>query len=222
MSQSSIFPDNYDIVWLDAYIGNPERYLQLKRAFFTHIDPESGKEISLSEQDIDSIIQQQSGFSGSFNTFHFTLKTFDEEKACLTYIDEIKHHRILFIASSTLGESAVKQILQQYTDSFTNKQTNEPYNSIYIFCRDMKTAAEWALDYEDYVQIFNFEADLLTRIMRDLADEFLNQGHQLLDSNEDKLAVERLSWSRSLFIRYDNLKFTSKFVEKKISHRLAS
>ena len=214
MSQSSIFPDRYHIVWLDTHIGSPGSYLQLKRAFFTHIDPKSGQEVSLSEKDIDFMIQEQSEFSGSFDTFHFTLNTFVEEKACLQYIEKIQNHRILLIASNTLGESAVKQIIERYPHSFTNKQTNEPYDSIYIFCFDLAKAAEWACSYDHYVQLFDFEADLLQRMTLDLGDEFLKQGQQLLDMNDKKLASERLSWSRSLFIRHESLKLPRKLFKK--------
>lgn len=210
MSQSSIFPDRYHIVWLDAHIGNAGQCRQLKRAFFTHINPKSGQEVSLSDDDIDLGIQQQSEFSVSFDTFHFTLNTFVEEKACLEYIDKVQNHRILFIASSTLGESAVKQIIKQYPHLFMNKQTNEPYDSIYIFCSDLEKASEWADDYRDHVQLFNIEADLLQRMTRDLGEEFFKQGQQLLDIDDNKLAVKRLSWSRSLFMRHESLRLPSK------------
>jgi hypothetical protein len=209
MSESLTFPNKYYIVWLDAHIGDPNFYVQLKRAFFTHVDPESGNEVSLSDTDIDRFIHSPSEIPVNFDSFHFTLRAFKNEADCLKYIDEIQNHRILFIASSTLGQSAVKQLIERYSHSFTNTKTNEPYDSIYIFCTDMKKASEWAAEYYEYVKIFDFEADLLTRLTRDLGEEFFKQGGELLKANQNESAVERLSWARSLFIRHDNLKFLS-------------
>lgn len=43
-----VIPEDYDyktpehiIIWLDAYIGHPERYHHLKRSFSSNIDPRS-------------------------------------------------------------------------------------------------------------------------------------------------------------------------------------
>jgi hypothetical protein len=208
MSRTLYFPDKYYIIWLDKHIGDPQFCLQLKRAFFTHADPESG-EVSLSDKDIDRFIQSDFGFFVNFDSFHFIFKAFVDEASCLKYIDKIQNHRILFIASSTLGQSAVEKLLEKYRHSFTNSNTNKPYNSIYIFCTDILKAAGWAFSYVEYVQIFDFENDLLARMTRDLGEEFLDHGQQLIQANQYESAIERLSWAKSLFIRYDNLMFSS-------------
>jgi hypothetical protein len=121
----------------------------------------------------------------------------------------------LFIASSILGESAVKQLIERYSHSFINTKTNEPYDSIYIFCLDVAKASAWAADYYEYVKIFDFEADLLARITRDLGEEFFKQGEELLEVNQNESAIERLSWAKSLIIRHDKLKFFSSELQKK-------
>jgi hypothetical protein len=214
MSKLLTFPNKYYIVWLDGHIGDPNFCIQLKRAFFTHVDPESGKEVTLSDKDIDRFIHCQSEIPVNFDSFHCTLKAFTDVAACLKYINDIQNHRILFIASSRLGESAVKQLIERYSHSFTNTKTNEPYDSIYIFCTDIAKASEWAAPYYEYVKIFDFEADLLTRITRDLGEEFFKQGEELLQANQNESAIERLSWAKSLFIRHDNLKFPSGLQKK--------
>jgi hypothetical protein len=214
MSQTFPFPDKYYIVWLDKHIGEPGFCVQLKRAFFTHVDPESGKEVCPSDKDIDRFIQCQSEIHVTFDSFHCTLKAFVEEAACLNYVDEIQDHRILFIASSTLGESAVEKLLKRYTRSFTNKRTGKAYDSIYIFCTDINRASEWAVSYCQYVKVFDFETDLLARMTKDVGEEFLEDGKQLLNANRNEEAVERLSWARSLFIRHEKLKFSSLPEEK--------
>ncbi|CAF1309591.1 unnamed protein product, partial [Didymodactylos carnosus] len=85
--------------------------------------------------------------------------------------------------------------------------TTEPYDSIYIFCTDTGKAAQWAAPHYEYVKIFSFEADLLTRLTKDLGEEFLNHGQELLAANQIDAADERLTWAKSLFIRHDKLKF---------------
>ncbi|CAF1180083.1 unnamed protein product [Adineta steineri] len=205
MSKLPHLPEKYNIVWLDAHIGQLDFCVQLKRAFFTHVDPESGQEVSPTNQDIDQFILSQSDFSATFDSFHFSLRTFTNVEACLNYIDEIQNHRIIFITSSILGEPAVEQLIKRYVHSFTNTRTNEPYNSIYIFCADISRAVQWARSYRNYIQIFDIETDLLARLTRDLADEFFEHAEERLEANDDIAAIERLSWSKSLFIRYDKL-----------------
>lgn len=209
MSDLLTFPTKYHIVWLDKHIGDPDVCLQLKRAFFTHIDPESGKEVCPSDKDISLFIQSQSDIRVTFDSFNCILKAFDDEETCLEYVDKIQNDRILFIASSTLGESAVEKLLDRYTHSFTNKKTKTPYTSIYVFCTDMAAAAEWSASYLEYVIVFDFETDLLARMTRDVAEEFLDHGKQLLQANQNEEALERFSWSRGLYIRHEKLKFPS-------------
>jgi hypothetical protein len=209
MSRSLNFPENYYIVWLDQHIGHPDFCLQLKRAFITHINPQNEGTVSLSDKDIDHSIGLHSEIPAHIDDFPFILRAFIDEAPCLKYIDEIQHNRILFIASSLLGQPAVDKLLRRYPHSFTNSNTNKPYDSIYIFCTDMLVASQWAYPYLEYVKIFDFESDLLTRMIRDLGEEFIEQGQQLIEANQYESAFKRLSWARSLFIRYDNLSFTS-------------
>jgi hypothetical protein len=209
MSGSLNFPKEYYIVWLDQHIGNPELCLQLKRGFFTHVDPESDATVSLSDKDISRAIQCNSEIPISFDNFHFTFRAFIDEAPCLDYIGEIQNHRIVFISSSTLGESTVGKLLEQYPQSFINSNTKKPYGSIYIFCTDTFRASQGGFPYREYVKTFDFDGDLLMQMIRDLGEEFLEQGQQLMEANQYESAVERLSWAKSLFIRYDDLSFTS-------------
>lgn len=198
-------PEKYHVVWLDDHIGMREFCVQLKRAFFTQIDPSSGDEISMSDTDIDLAIQNDREIPLKFDNFHFTLSPFIEENACLEYIDEIKDDRILFITSNKLGESAVPKLLTQYPSTFTDQITKQPYTSVYLFCLNIEKAKEWAVEYVDYINIFDFETDLLARMTRDLGIEFLKHGKWLVDLNQNEAAVTRLSWSRTLFIRHHKL-----------------
>ena len=196
------FPDKYHIVWLDAHIGEPDFCLQLKRAFFTQVDPQSYQVVSPSDEDINHKIQFESEIPVTFDNFHFTLRAFVNEVACLKYIDRIQCDRIIFIASSTLGRSAVEQLLKNYSHSFTNTKTNQPYSSIYIFCADIDAACDWIRPYCEYVKVFDFETDLLARMTKDIGTEFLEHGQELLEACQAEAAIERFTWSRSLFIRH--------------------
>jgi hypothetical protein len=44
---------------------------------------------------------------------------------------------------------------------------------------------------------------------RDLGEEFLEQGQQLMEANQYESAVEHLSWAKSLSIHHDNLMFSN-------------
>lgn len=203
MSDQYVFPAKYHVVWLDQHIGDPKFCVQLKRAFFTTIAANSEHVVSMNEKDLDYMMASESEMALTFENFHFTLQAFREADSCLRYIDSVKDDRVLVIASNHLGQSAVPTILEQYPNTFTNPITREPHSSVYIFCADMLKAASWAIDWADYVQIFTSEMDLLARITRDLGDEFLGQGENLLKAEKLELAVERLSWAKSLHIRHE-------------------
>ncbi|CAF3372313.1 unnamed protein product [Rotaria socialis] len=199
------FPGKYHTVWLDRHIGNHGFYVQLKHIFFTQIDPNSAREFETSDTDGDPFKKSDEERPVTFENSHFTLNAFTNEDACFEYIDTIKSDRILFITSNTLGKSAVSRLLKKYYTPFINEKTNEIYNSIYVFCSDSSRAKEWAIDYVKYVKICTSEIDLLAIIIRDLAIEFLKHGRQLLDANQNEAALERLTWSRKLFIRRQKL-----------------
>ncbi|CAF4397682.1 unnamed protein product, partial [Rotaria sordida] len=89
--------------------------------------------------------------------------------------------------------------------------TNEPYMSIYVFCHDISFHIDWALDYRDYIQIFNFDAQLLSRMTRDIGDYFLTESKRLLDENppNNSAAYHRLSWTHKLYERYGKMERVS-------------
>jgi len=203
MADQYIFPAKYHVVWLDQHIGDPKFCVQLKRAFFTNIAANSEHVVSVNEKDLDYMMALESEMALTFENFHFTLQAFREADSCLRYIDSVKDDRVLVIASNHLGQSAVPTILERYPNTFTNPITREPHSSVYIFCQKMLKAVSWAVDWVEYVQIFTSELDLLARITRDLGDEFLDQGENLLKVEKLELAVERLSWAKSLHIRHE-------------------
>jgi hypothetical protein len=65
---------------------------------------------------------------------------------------------------------------------------------------DTQNAYEWTFDCLEYIQIFNHEADLLTRMTRDVAEYFFGQSQRYLQN-----ALRRLKWSKKLFTRYSEM-----------------
>ena len=108
----------------------------------------------------------------------------------------------------------MEKLLHRYRDLFTNARTKQAYDSIYVFCNDIARAAQWAISYCEYVKIFDFEADLLARITRDLAEEFLENGKLLIADNQLEDAKTRLGWAKSLFIRHEQFSCLASQPEK--------
>ena len=207
MIASSRLPEQYHIVWLDKHIGDLDQNRSLKRVVFSHVDPQTYQVIPFSDgdRDIGAFIASDRETPGAFESDHFTLRTFTEEEPCLNYIEQVQNDRILFIASSSLGKSAVKQMLERYPNSFVNKTNGEKYSSIYIFCANVANAAEWAMEYVQYIKLFDNEADLLARMTSDLDEEFVEHGRLLRSENKLQDALDRFSWARSMFIRHEKL-----------------
>ncbi|CAF1473520.1 unnamed protein product [Rotaria magnacalcarata] len=92
--------------------------------------------------------------------------------------------------------------------AFTNiEMIEEPYMFIYVFCQNIEYQLDWALEYRDYIQIFNFEADLLARMMRDIGDYFLTESKRLLNKSppNNPAAQHRLTWANEFFQRYSQI-----------------
>ncbi|CAF4937699.1 unnamed protein product [Rotaria socialis] len=103
-----------------------------------------------------------------------------------------------------MGEKAAPEILDRFKDTFTDSVTKEPYMFIYVFCLNIKYNREWALDYCDYIQMFNFEAELLA--------------HAAVSNNP--IAYHRLTWAHELFHRYSQLEKISMKTERDEINRL--
>lgn len=205
MSNLSLLPEKYYIIWLDQHIGEAGFCHKLKEAFFTHIGPNDATKSSFIDNEIQILIQNQSETSINFDNVHFTFKAFVEVQSCVQYIRQIHQHRILLIASSILGQPAVEQIIREFPDLFINKLTKKPYHSIYIFCTDIAKVCQWGFEYFDYLLAFDHEADLLERMTNELCKEFHEQAKYLADVEQYEAALERASWSRNVLIHYEDL-----------------
>jgi hypothetical protein len=209
---SSVFPEDYDyktpkhlIMWLDDYIGDPERYLHLKKAFTSNIDPRNQAWTMLTGRDYDNLLRVGETMEVSFGGVLFLLLAFTNPQACYRAVEQYKDRRVLFITSGTLGRNIVPRVIQDYQQVFTDPVTNNPYNSIYVFCHDIGNNYDWAMEHLDYIQIFNHEADLLTRMTRDMADYYFTQGEHLRATGHLEDALRFYRWSKKLFLQYEKM-----------------
>ena len=159
MTGSITLPDKYHIVWLDRQFDDPKEYISLKRAIFSHINPQTHQVIPLfkRDRDIGALTALKSEDPAAFKSDHFTLRTFTEVEPCVNYIEQVQNDRILLIASSSLGQRAVQDIMSRYSHSFVNKTNRVKNISIYIFCKNMEYASRWAMEYIEYISVFDNE-----------------------------------------------------------------
>ncbi|CAF4286121.1 unnamed protein product [Rotaria socialis] len=196
-------PNNL-IIWLDEHIGDSNWCQQLKKAFSTQPDPKNPIPVGLSDNELVEMLVSEGHIPVHFEGVQFLLAAFKDIDSCIRCFYQNQHKRIFFITSGSLGKQAVPEILDRLKDTFTDPVTEEPYMFIYVFCQNIEYQVEWALEYRNYIQIFNFEADLLARMMRDMGDYFLTESKRLLDESppNNPAAQHRLTWANELFQRY--------------------
>ncbi|CAF4357503.1 unnamed protein product, partial [Rotaria sordida] len=63
-----------------------------------------------------------------------------------------------------IERAAVLLIMKKGKNIFIDPVTNEPYQSIYVFCHDISRSDDWMRKYLDYLALpFVFDKDLLVR-----------------------------------------------------------
>jgi len=203
-------PDHM-IIWLDLHIGNHDKCIHLKQAFSTTADPKNETPVKLVDTDYDEILRNVGPTCVIFEGVRFLLAAFTNVEHCIQCFEQNQHKRIFFITSGSMGEAAVPIILNRFGQIFTDPETDEPYQSIYVFCHNIEYQMHWALEHSEYIQIFNHDADLLVRMIRDMADYFLMIGRRLLaeDPPNNAAAYHRLSWAHELYQRYSKMEHVS-------------
>ena len=203
-------PDHM-IIWLDMTIGNRNQYTHLKKAFSSTTDPRSETLEGLFDQDLAKILRDQDPFPVSFEGVQFLLAAVQDLDECIQCFERNQEKRIFFITSGSLGEQAVPKIVEKFQHTFTDPETDEPYTSIYVYCHSIGLQIDWALEYRDYIQIFDHEADLLARMIRDIADYFVMISKRMLDEDppNNSAAYHRLNWAHKLYTRYSKMENTS-------------
>lgn len=206
------------IIWLDITIGDPNNYIHLKKAFSSTMDPKNETPVRLIDKDYDELLRNVGPTYVQFEGVWFLLAAFTNAEQCFQCFEQNQDKHIFFITSGSLGEVAVPIILNRFRQVFTDPETNESYSSIYVFCHSIENQMDWALEYSDYIQIFTHDADLLVRMIRDMADYFVFIGKRLLDEDppNNAAAKHRLSWAHELYQRYrkmENVALQREFTE---------
>jgi hypothetical protein len=77
-----------------------------------------------------------------------------------------------------------------------------------VYCYDIKKHVDWMGDYAEYLApVFTFDADLLVRIIRNVAKYFVVQSNRLMAANPPKYraANSHLTWANTLYERYSKM-----------------
>jgi tetratricopeptide (TPR) repeat protein len=221
------------VIWLDAHIGNPDYHHHLKAAFASSIDPTNLKPIEL---------PNRHGIDTSYPLFPrrvgipCELRTFVDPESCLRCIHESldANKRIYLITSDSLGRTLLPHIVQQYPKVF---QSLRARISFYIFTYYMLDSLDWLYDYMDYTLIFDHEADLLWRLVHDIAAYYTEIGKMLLGRDmliDIHQALIYFEWANALtrheknITIYQDIKFVQDLqyliqqAEEKIQHHMSS
>lgn len=196
---------NHIIFWLDVTIGKPNEYKHLKQAFGSNTDPRCETWTMLNDGDYINMIADNIAVPVTFGGVQFLLYAFDNEKDCLNAFEKHQDKRIFFITSGSLGQSIIPKVIEQYRHVFTDRITDKAYSSIYIFCHNIELHMHWVMDYVDYVQMFNFDSEVLERMTRDIADYFVERGKRLRQDNDLEGALQRLYWAKRLWYQYQKM-----------------
>jgi hypothetical protein len=127
---------------------------------------------------------------------------FSKEEDCAQCIQQNKDKHIFFVVSNSIGGHFVPRILKAF-----RKSANGQSGSVYVFCVDTSEAL-WAVDYMDYVQVFNHELDLLARLTRDIGDYFVILGREQYDYGTYTSLGQSLQYfsrAKSLFRQADQV-----------------
>ncbi|CAF0752530.1 unnamed protein product [Adineta ricciae] len=158
----------FAIVWLDTYISARGQYQQLKSTFQAELAPVAAA------VPVDPIDQLIVCIRETCAPVIFA-PTVEETLSIIERLVE-DNKFVVLITSGSLGSVILPEIQRR---SLT-------LHSYYIFCANMTHHAEWVLEYLDQgleIQMFDFEITLLTRLARDLSNELIKQGNELLNTD---------------------------------------
>ncbi|CAF1164290.1 unnamed protein product [Adineta ricciae] len=188
---------DYMIIWLDDHIGQPDQYEVMKKAFTSNIDSRHQTVTNLTNKDYTYLIGAQNPTHIELADIPMLLLAFDNPLTCYDAFEENKDRRIYFITSGTLGKHIIPRLIENHTHLFKDPITKKPYSSMYIFCGNTAHHMDWLMDYVEHLQTFNHEKDLLTRLIRDVAMNFIEQSEYSL-----KQALARYKQSKKVLNRY--------------------
>lgn len=201
-------PKNF-IIWLDKHIGKPEECILLKCSFFMAMNPTSGLfERNLEPNDIDRSISLKVSMLIRLDEVEFMFQAFEDIERCFLTIERNRHKRIFFITSGSKGRIIVPSLVVNFPETFVQEYW------MYIFCANMNMTDvqggpaptnSWALDYVDHVLMFNYQDDLLARMVLEMARYFYTEAERLAIEDELHSARQHYKWSIIMYLRYEKL-----------------
>ncbi|CAF1398455.1 unnamed protein product [Rotaria sordida] len=192
------------IIWLDSYIGLPDNCRYLKHKFTITTTLNVARPMLDYEICIDDLIQINAKRK---NTENF-LNIFSNKNECLEFLKQVESKmKIIFITSNLFGKEIVPIIIQRV-------------HIIYILVNDNLFSYEWAFDYKSNLLIFDDCLCLLIRLIRDLAQNFVEKAENISKSSL-KHAITFLKLARKLYNRANEIDNSPYFNNHNpIDHRL--
>jgi len=201
MNQSS---DDITLIWLDDHIGMPENNAHLKNVFASNIDPSNSFPIGLLNEDWNA---KSHLTSPVFVTFGFgiasQLLAFTNPDRCLACIRESleANKQIYVIVSDSIGNIFVPCLFMEHPEAF-----HKGCIQIYILTFSAYLDMDSLLDYpeHEYVLVFHHEADLLCRLLLDIASYYIEIGKTSLNQGmlaDIHQALTYFQWARTLLLR---------------------
>jgi hypothetical protein len=141
----------------------------------------------LARHEIDRLIQNNNVYPRT--TDHLIAVTTMEQ--CLAVINKHYHKKIFLITSGSIGQDLVPRVREQY-----------PYvENIFVFCSNIRSYVDWALDFTDNLLIFNFHNDLLSRVVYDIGMYYMQKGIVFSDSDDYPRALYYFYIAKKLVMR---------------------
>jgi hypothetical protein len=217
-------PNNF-IIWLDKHIGKPEECVLLKRSLFMTMDPTTRLyERNLNKDDLDKSICFESALFVQLDQVEFKFQAFVDVEKCYETIKNNLEKRIFFITSGSKGQIIVPSLVANFEGAFGKN------NRIYIFCSNMlmqevegvdPPSNTWALNFLEYILMFNHQDDLLARMVSNIADYFFTEAKRFDDNQHLDNACKHYDWAKRMYQRYETIESTRKTSEiRDIDQRL--
>ncbi|CAF1519267.1 unnamed protein product [Adineta ricciae] len=133
------------------------------------------------------------------------MNVFNDEDACIQYIQKHAGDRIFFVAPNAAASRLIPRIIRDCPKAFQKANHQSPA-SIYMLCSNVFETTEWTSDYEKYIQLFTYEANLLNKFIRDVGTYFFNLGerHSVYNTSASlSRSIAFLTTAKHLFTQYD-------------------
>lgn len=123
----------------------------------------------------------------------------------LILIDQHKYKSIFFISSAFFAKDIIPTIIANH-QSYVRK--------LYILCCSIPLWMDWAIDYTDYVQMFDSKIDLLIRISNDISIYIINLGLSFMASKNPTNALKCFANAHKILILVND-RTSASFVHNK-------